>query len=353
MTERPRRPRAFRIDGSDVVIAEPGSDHAHPGARTVVRPAAEPQPDPAGAALAAVAEPTRRRLISWRGVLAAGVGGLVSLALGLAVDRLISEAWARAEWLGWVGVACLALALLALLAIVVREVGGLRRLARVEHLRLAVAAAHLSDDRRAAPPLIADLAALYADRPDLARARAALAGHAAEVIDGRDLLALAERELMSPLDAAARILVLEAGKRVSVVTAISPRAIVDIAYVAWENLRLMRRLAELYGGRPGTLGFLSLVGRIFTHLGVTGGMALGDTLVQQLVGQGLAARLSARLGEGVVNGLLTARLGLAALDLVRPMPWTALPRPSLGDMMGELTRPTAPLGPRPDAAPPT
>jgi putative membrane protein len=71
-------------------------------------------------------------------------------------------------------------------------------------------------------------------------------------------------------------------------------------------------------------------------------MALGDTLVQQLVGQGLAARLSARLGEGVVNGLLTARLGLAALEVVRPMPWIALTRPSLGDMMGELTRPTAP-----------
>ena len=246
--------------------------------------------------------------------------------------------------------AALGLTVAALLGIVAREVAGLSRLARVERLRAHVATAHDADDRTAAPALLAELGALYRDRPDLARARAAVAGLGREVVDGRDLLDLAERTLMAPLDAAARTLVLEAGKRVSVVTAISPRAIVDIAYVAWENLRLMRRLADLYGGRPGTLGFLRLLGRILTHLGVTGGMALGDTLVQQLVGQGLAARLSARLGEGVVNGLLTARLGLAALELVRPMPWRALPRPTLGDMMGELTRPTAAAPPAPPPA---
>ena len=183
-----------------------------------------------------------------------------------------------------------------------------------------------------------ELSALYADRPETARGRAALAGHLDEVVEGRDLLVLAEREILAPLDATAQRLVLEAAKRVSVVTAISPRAIVDIAYVAWENLALMRALADLYGGRPGTLGFLGFAGRVVTHLGVTGGMALGDTLVQQLVGQGLAARLSARLGEGVVNGLLTARIGLAALDLVRPMPHLGLPRPSLGAIVGELTR---------------
>jgi putative membrane protein len=232
---------------------------------------------------------------------------------------------------------------------VVREVIGTLRLAKVEHLRARVALAVTADDRAAAPALVDALDGLAAARPENARARAALAAHRAEVIEGRDLLALTERELMAPLDAGARTLILEAAKRVSVVTAISPRAIVDIAYVAWENLRLARALADLYGGRPGTVGFLKLLGRVMTHLGITGGMALGDTLVQQLVGQGLAARLSARLGEGVVNGLLTARLGLAALEIVRPMPWVALDRPSLGDMMSELARPTAAPKPRSDA----
>ncbi len=334
MTDVPRRPRAFRIDAPGVHVAGPKGETPF-GTRTLVTPADEPfAPEPA------VLPPPRRGL-PWRGLLLAGIGGLVSLAIGLALDGLIADLWARAAWLGWTGIAFLALAVVALLAIAAREIAGMMRLARVETLRLDIATAIATDDRKAVPRLVDALDRLAAGRPETARARAALAAHRAEVVDGRDLLVLAERELMGPLDAAARSLVLEAAKRVSVVTAISPRAIVDIAYVAWENLRLMRVLADLYGGRPGTLGFLKLLGRVLTHLGITGGMALGDTLVQQLVGQGLAARLSARLGEGVVNGLLTARLGLAALEVVRPMPWIALERPSIADMMGELARPTA------------
>ncbi len=337
MSDAPRRPRAFRVDDPDVVVAPEGASTRF-GTRTVIVPGVDPTPEmPVETAL------PPSRALPWRKLLLAGLGGLISLALGLAIDRLLTDLWARAEWLGWVGVGFLALALLALVAIAVREVVGLRRLARVEHLRDRAALVLASDDRLAVPGLVADLDALYGDRPDLARARAALAAHRAEVVDGRDLVHLAERELMGGLDALSRTLILDAAKRVSVVTAISPRALVDIAYVAFENLRLMRRLADLYGGRPGSLGFLRLVGRIFVHLGVTGGMALGDTLVQQLVGQGLAARLSAKLGEGVVNGLLTARLGLAALDVVRPLPWAALPRPAFSDMMSELTR-TATFG---------
>ncbi len=334
MTETHRRPRAFRVDAPDVVVAPDGAS-TRLGTRTVIVPTAEAPFEPAPEI---VLPEERKPLVAWRAVFLAGIGGLVSLAVGLAVDRLIEDLWARAPWLGWVGIAFLASALLALLVIAVREAIGLRRLVHVADLRDRVAAAVAADDRHATPRIVDELDRLYAGRPDRAAARKALSIHRTEVVDGRDLLALTERELLGTLDATARSLILEAAKRVSVVTAISPRAIVDVAYVAWENLRLMRALANLYGGRPGSLGFLKLVGRVFTHLGVTGGMALGDTLVQQLVGQGLAARLSAKLGEGVVNGLLTARLGLAALEVVRPMPWIAAPRPTFSDMMGELTR---------------
>ena len=140
-----------------------------------------------------------------------------------------------------------------------------------------------------------------------------------------------------------------ANKADSVVTAVSPRAAFDMAFVLIAALVMIRRLAALYGGRPGLLGLLRLVRLIVTHLAVTGGIAVGDGIIQQVLGHGVAAKLSARLGEGVLNGLLTARLGLAAIEVARPLPFTALPRPAFGDIAGDLLRrrPDAPAPPEP------
>ena len=181
-----------------------------------------------------------------------------------------------------------------------------------------------------------ELIRLYDGRPETARGRGALARHIEEIIDGRDLVGLAETELMLPFDEAARRLVLTSAKRVALVTAISPRALVDVIFVAAQILRLIRQLASLYDGRPGTFGFLRLARAAIAHLAVTGGMAAGNSLVQQILGHGIAAKLSARLGEGVINGLLTARVGIAAIEVCRPLPFVNTRPPRLADVMAEL-----------------
>src|ERR1700730_8361150 len=139
-------------------------------------------------------------------------------------------------------------------------------------------------------------------------------------------------------DEEARRLVSSAAQRVSIVTAVSPRALIDVLFVLVASLRLIRQLARLYGGRPGTLGMIRLMRHVIGHLAITGGMAASDSLIQQMLGHGIAAKLSQRLGEGMLNGLLTARLGLAAIDVTRPLPFTALPRPALADLAKDLLR---------------
>ncbi len=59
----------------------------------------------------------------------------------------------------------------------------------------------------------------------------------AEIIDGANLIRLAETEILLPLDERAKTMILDAAKRVSVVTAVSPRALVDLAYVIFEASR--------------------------------------------------------------------------------------------------------------------
>ena len=75
---------------------------------------------------------------------------------------------------------------------------------------------------------------------------------------------------------------------------------------------------------------------VVTHIVLTGGIALGDDVIQQLVGHGLTARLSARLGEGLFNGALTTRIGLAAIDVCRPLPYIEVQRPRFRELVAEV-----------------
>lgn len=328
MSHDPRRPRAFRLDAGEAVIEE--------------RPDPYARENEAGADATALVRGAQARgvaarfLTSWGGLFWSAASGLALLMVGSWIIAFLDSLAARSPALGVAGVALASLAALALTGMAAREARGVLRQRGVARLHAGFAEARARDDRDAARLLAARLIALYADRPDTARARAHLDDLTGEIVDGRDLIDIAERELMQPLDARVTREIAAAAKRVSVVTAISPRAIVDLAFVAAQSLRLVRRIAEIYGGRPGSLGFLRILRSVGAHLAITGGMAAGESIVQQALGHGIAARLSARLGEGVLNGLLTARVGLSAMAVCRPMPFAIKEAPGLAQVAPAL-----------------
>jgi putative membrane protein len=328
-----RRPATFRLDDPSVVVID-ADGPGKPARGTVqITPEGDPQlPVP----VEAPAVP--RRAFGWGTMFWTGVAGMVLLTLGLGVVNLIEDLFARSESLGVLGLAFTAAAALALGVVTMRELRALVRLATIEKLHARAASVLVSDDRNESREIVKDLLRIAHQNPQLARARTTLAGHTDDIIDGADMIKLAERELMTSLDAEARRLVSSAAQRVSIVTAISPRAAIDIVFVFVAALRLIRQLAYLYGGRPGALGMIRLLRHVIAHLAITGGMAASDSLVQQMLGHGIAAKLSQRLGEGMLNGLLTARLGLAAIDVTRPLPFTALPRPALTDLAKDLLK---------------
>lgn len=273
-----------------------------------------------------------RSLMSWGGLFWSALTALLSLAFSAWIYDLVADFYARMPILGHITLALVALISIALIVFIARELRAIWRQRRLVELHQSFAQAHVKDDREAARNLARQLVNLYETRASTARARRDVTAFTTEIIDGRDLVELTERHLMSALDEEVTREIALAAKRVSVVTAVSPRAVIDLLFVLAQAARLIRRISEIYGARPGFFGFLRLARSVMAHLAITGGMAVGDSLVQQALGHGLAAKLSARLGEGVLNGLMSARIGLSAMALCRPMPFLGLKQPGISDV---------------------
>lgn len=338
--EQKRPPRAFRLDELNLGPAEPMQPAFGP---TLTEPTRDPfemesEALMAGAGDEEAIETAQKRgvigrtFMSWTGIFWSAAVGLISLGIGLEVTRLVDDLFAHAMILGYIGLALAGVAFVACAILAAREVRAVLRQRHIAELHIGLARARETDHFKEARRLVGELSALYAARPETARARAHLSELSNDIVDGKDLIDIAERTLIAPLDQLVELEIAKAAKRVSLVTTLAPKAIIDLIFVAAQAIRLVRQISIIYGGRPGFLGFIKLVRSIGAHLAITGGMAAGDSILQQFLGHGIAAKISARLGEGVLNGLLTTRVGLSAMAVCRPLPFSITRPPGVADV---------------------
>ncbi|MDA0720751.1 MAG: TIGR01620 family protein [Proteobacteria bacterium] len=309
-----RRPVLIDLDGQDM-------------ARPDTAPAV---PDEAQSAamqrLAVVASRAPSPLARWFWGLALLLTGFV---VSLAAWDYVTGLLARAPVLGWIATVLMGLLLLVLVIIGLREVSAFRRLRKLDALQISARDALVGNDLKGARQVIEALERLYAGRDDTAWGKAELAQRQGDMLDADALLGLAETTVLYPLDQSALREVEAAARQVAMVTAFVPLALADLITALTANLRMIRRIAEIYGGRSGTLGSWRLTRGVLAHLVVTGALAVGDDLIGTIAGGGLLAKVSRRFGEGVVNGALTARVGVAAIEVCRPLPFHTSPRPSV------------------------
>lgn len=300
--------------------------------------AAAPVPDtgitmPEGRAMQVVAtlgakRPSRLARFFWSALLA-----LVGFATSLAAWNFVTGLLAANPVLGWIAFGLIAAVLLALVLIALRELAAFSRLGRLDRVHRAAEAALASGDLGAARDVISQISALYAGRAEVRLGREALDRQREEMFDPASLFALTEAKVLAPLDAAAQAEVEAAARQVATVTALVPLALADVVVALTANLRMIRRIAEVYGGRAGTLGAWRLTRAVLTHLVATGAVAIGDDLLGSALGGSVLSKLSRRFGEGVVNGALTARVGVAAMEVCRPLPFGEGRRPSVTGMI--------------------
>ena len=312
-------------NGPVLIELESGAAEPSPAEADPVSDAPMPEGQ-AMQAMAALATRPASRLARWFWrVLVA----LFTFGLSLWAWDFVTGLIDRNPVLGYAALGLVGAFLAICLAIVLREWAALARLSRLGALHEQAAAAKAGNDMPEARKVTERLVALYKGRDALTWGLERFAERQGDAFDADALFAMAEADLLAPLDAAATREVEAAARQVATVTALVPIALADVVAALTANLRMIRRIAEIYGGRGGTIGAWRLTRAVFTHLVATGAVAIGDDLIGSVAGGGVLSKVSRRFGEGLINGALTARVGVAAMEVCRPLPFDAIPRPSV------------------------
>lgn len=140
-------------------------------------------------------------------------------------------------------------------------------------------------------------------------------------------LQLFERIVLQEVDRLVSERISEASIQTGVAVALSPFALADLLLVLWRASRLVREISALYGDSPGFRQRFGLLKKFIETLFWTGASELAIDLGSDFFGAELSSKLSARAGQGVLAGLLVARLGRFVHQQLRPLP-LVLPAPS-------------------------
>ncbi|OEF03909.1 YcjF family protein [Vibrio genomosp. F10] len=136
-----------------------------------------------------------------------------------------------------------------------------------------------------------------------------------------EVIELYESIVVKQFDQKAAQIVTKHACESAVLVAVSPLALADMALVAWRNLKMIDSLAALYGVELGYWSRLSLFKMVLINMAAAGASELAVDASMDLLSMDLAGKLSARAGQGIGVGILSARVGLKAIALLRPMAW--------------------------------
>ncbi|MCE0492453.1 YcjF family protein [Vibrio salinus] len=118
----------------------------------------------------------------------------------------------------------------------------------------------------------------------------------------------------------------------AVMVALSPLAIADMFLVAWRSLKMLEELANTYQIELGYWSRLRLLKLVLVNMAFAGATELVIDTGMDILTTNLLQKLSARAGQGVGIGFMTARLGIQAMKLMRPLPWLTDQKTSLSSV---------------------
>jgi len=102
--------------------------------------------------------------------------------------------------------------------------------------------------------------------------------------------------------------------------AISPWASLDMLLSLWRSVKMIDEVAQVYGMRPSVMNRYKLLKQVIHQLAfVAASEMVIDQLMEEFGSSTLTGIASARLGQGLGAGIYTARIGISAMKVSRPI----------------------------------
>lgn len=152
----------------------------------------------------------------------------------------------------------------------------------------------------------------------------------------KEVLSLFEQHVLVQADKQALQHVSANASASAAMIAVSPFALLDMAIVLWRNVKMLNNISQSYGVKLGYWGRVALVRSVFKTMLYAGASEIIADAGNYALGAGLTGKLSARLGQGAGAGVLTARIGIKAMQSCRPVPWLASTKPGLNKISAQL-----------------
>jgi len=154
----------------------------------------------------------------------------------------------------------------------------------------------------------------------------------------KEVMTLYNNTVLIKQDSKAQKLINKYALESGLMVALSPIALVDMAAVLWRGTKLIEEIAKVYGIPLGYLSRIKLYRLLAKQMLFAGSAELVSDLATTAIGAELAGKISARAGQGISAGILTARIGYKAMELSRPIPRLENKRKLLSNSMTLLLK---------------
>ena len=185
-------------------------------------------------------------------------------------------------------------------------------------------------------PFIERLGSFYADKPHAVHFQRCI-DQLADYNNDRETIDHVERVFLEPLDNEAIRRISNHCLHTGTLVAASPWAAADMLLSLWRSIKMIDEISEVYGLRPSLPNRLKLVKSVARQMIFVGASELAaDMAVEALGSQSLAAMASARVGQGIGTAMYTARIGIAAMRVTRPIRFAEAKLPSSSALIGPM-----------------